>query len=142
MWLSSRAWPAVSAWRGARARTSSSAPWGRCSAGSSWAVLIYVLGTKVFAQPQTRSDVGELLRTTGFAAAPGVLRVLGIVPGLLGDLLLLVVAIWMLVAMVVAVRQALDFTTTWRAVVVCVAGWGVMLVLIAVSGGFMSPVGQ
>ena len=54
----------------------------------------------------------------------------------------LVVAIWMLVAMVVAVRQALDFTTTWRAVVVCVAGWGVMLVLIAVSGGFMSPVGQ
>ena len=107
-----------------------------------WAVLIYVLGTKVFAQPQTRSDVGELLRTTGFAAAPGVVRVLGIVPGLLGDLLLLVVAIWMLVAMVVAVRQALDFTTTWRAVVVCVAGWGVMLVLIAVSGGFMSPVGQ
>ena len=40
-----------------------------------WAVLIYVLGTKVFAQPQTRADVGELLRTTGFAAAPGVLRV-------------------------------------------------------------------
>ena len=107
-----------------------------------WAVLIYVLGTKVFAQPQTRSDVGELLRTTGFAAAPGVLRVLGIVPGLLGDLLFLAVAIWMLVAMVLAVRQALDFTTTWRAVVVCVAGWGVMLVLIAVSGGFMSPVGQ
>ena len=35
----------------------------------------------------------------------------------------------MLVAMVLAVRQALDFTTTWRAVVVCVAGWGVMLVL-------------
>ena len=104
--------------------------------------MIYVLGTKIFAQPQTRADVGELLRTTGFAAAPGVLRVLGILPGLLGDLLLLAVPIWMLVAMVLAVRQALDFTTTWRAVVVCVAGWGVMLVLIAVSGGFMSPVGQ
>jgi hypothetical protein len=103
-----------------------------------WAVLIYVLGTKVFAQPQTSADVGELLRTTGFAAAPGVLRVLGAIPGL-GVLILVAVSIWMLVAMVIAVRQALDFTSTWRAVAVCVAGWLVTLVMIAVIGGFMAP---
>ena len=104
-----------------------------------WAVLIYVLGTKVFAQPQTRADVGELLRTTGFAASPGVLRVFGAIPGL-GVIILVAVSIWMLVAMIVAVRQALDFTTTWRAVGVCVAGWVVTLVMIAVIGGFMAPV--
>jgi hypothetical protein len=103
-----------------------------------WAVLVYVLGTRVFAQPQTSADVGELLRTTGFAAAPGVLRVFGAIPGL-GVLVLLAVSIWMLVAMVVAVRQALDFTSTWRALAVCVAGWVVTLLMIAVIGGFMAP---
>ena len=64
-----------------------------------WAALIYVLGAKVFPQPQTQVDIGELLRTTGFAAGPGVLRVFGIVPGL-GPLILLAVSVWMLVAMV------------------------------------------
>ena len=91
--------------------------------------------------PRRGSDVGELLRTTGFATTPGVLRALGIVPGL-GALILLAVSIWMLVAMVIAVRQALDFTSTWRAVGVCAAGWIVTLVMIAVIGGFMSPVVQ
>jgi hypothetical protein len=106
-----------------------------------WATLTYFLGTKVFAEPQTRSDVGELLRTTGFAAAPGLLRVFGLIPGL--DVLIPVAAsVWMLVAMVIAVRQALDFTTTWRAVAVCVAGWIVTLVMIVVISRAMSLVVQ
>ena len=104
-----------------------------------WAVLIYFLGAKIFPQPQTRVDVGELLRTTGFAAGPGVLRVLGVVPGL-GVLILLAVSLWMLVAMVIAVRQALDFTSTGRAVMVCAAGWVITIITIFVIGGFMSPV--
>ena len=58
-----------------------------------WAALIYVLGAKVFPQPQTQVDIGELLRTTGCAAGPGVLRVFGIVPGL-GPLILLAVSVW------------------------------------------------
>ena len=40
---------------------------------------------------------------------------LGGLPGI-GPIVLGVVSVWMLVAMVLAVRQALDFTTTWRAV--------------------------
>ena len=39
-----------------------------------WAALIYVLGAKVFPQPQTQVDIGELLRTTGFAAGPPLTR--------------------------------------------------------------------
>src|SRR5262245_50618709 len=35
-----------------------------------WAILIYLIGTRLFPEPQTRADVGELLRTTGFASAP------------------------------------------------------------------------
>ena len=79
-------------------------------------------------QPQTQVDIGELLRTTGFAAGPGVLRVFGIVPGLV-PLILLAMSVWMLVAMVIAVRQALDFTSTGRTLMVCAAGWVIMLVL-------------
>ena len=98
-----------------------------------WAVLIYVLGAKVFPQPQTQVDIGELLRTTGFAASPGVLRVLGVVPGL-GVLILLVVSVWMLVAMMIAVRQALDFTSTGRALMVCSAGWVIIIIMSFVIG--------
>ena len=87
-----------------------------------WAFVTYLVGTKILPEPQTRSDVGELLRTIGFSASPGVLLVLGIIPGL-GVFVSLVVSIWMLAAFVVAVRQALDYRSTGRAVAVCAIGW-------------------
>ncbi|MCZ6753197.1 MAG: hypothetical protein O7E51_15395, partial [Acidobacteria bacterium] len=49
-----------------------------------WAFLTYFIGTRLLPEPQTRADVGELLRTTGFSSSPGVLRVLGVVPFLGG----------------------------------------------------------
>jgi len=92
-----------------------------------WAFLTYIIGTRVLAEPQTRADVGELLRTTGFAQAPGILRVFGGIPGL-GPILQSIVGIWMLIAMVIAVRQALDYSTTFRAVGVCLVGWLILIV--------------
>lgn len=92
-----------------------------------WAFLTYIIGTRVLAEPQTRADVGELLRTTGFAQAPGILRAFGGIAGL-GPILLTIVSIWMLVAMVIAVRQALDYSTTGRAVGVCLIGWFISIV--------------
>lgn len=87
-----------------------------------WAFLTYYIGTKFLPEPQTRADLGELLRTIGFSSSPGLIRVLGIIPGL-GGVVFLVASIWMLVAMVIAVRQALDYESTLRAVGVCVIGW-------------------
>jgi hypothetical protein len=102
-----------------------------------WAWLTYFIGTRLLPTPQTHADLGQLLRTTGFSAAPGILRVLGIVP-LLGGLVFFVAGVWMLAAMVVAVRQALDYTSTLRAVGVCVIGWLVygivMLILVRLLG--------
>jgi len=100
---------------------------------------VYIIGTKVLPEPQTRSDLGELLRTTGFAASPGLLRVLGVIP-LIGGLIMPAVTIWMLVAMIIAVRQALDYQSTGRAVVVCLIGWVVFVVILLwsvlmISGG-------
>ena len=87
-----------------------------------WAFLTYYIGTKFLPEPQTRADLGELLRTIGFSSSPGLIRILGIIPGL-GGVVFLVASIWMLVAMVIAVRQALDYESTLRAVGVCVIGW-------------------
>jgi Yip1 domain len=95
-----------------------------------WAYLTYFIGTRFLAEPQTKADLGELLRTIGFSSSPGLLRVLGVIPGL-NQVVFLVAGIWMLVAMIIAVRQALDYTSTWRAIAVCVIGWTVQIVLLA-----------
>jgi hypothetical protein len=93
-----------------------------------WALLTYFIGTKLLPEPQTRADLGELLRTIGFSSSPGVIRVVGFIP-LLGGIAHLVASIWMLVAMVIAVRQALDYQSTWRAVGVCGIGWIVQMII-------------
>ena len=102
-----------------------------------WAFLTYFIGTRLLPEPQTRADQGELLRTIGFSSAPGLIRVLGIIPGLTG-LIFSVAGIWMLVAMVIAVRQALDYKSTWRAIGVCVIGWVIQGVILAVAVSMFS----
>lgn len=108
-----------------------------------WAYLTYLIGTKLLPEPQTKADLGELLRTIGFSSSPGLIRVLGIIPGLSG-VIFLGASIWMLVAMVIAVRQALDYTGTLRAVAVCVIGWIVqtlvLILLFYILGGFPKTV--
>ena len=101
-----------------------------------WAYLTYFIGTKLLPEPQTRADAGELLRTIGFASSPGIIRALGIIPGLSGPIFL-VASIWMLVAMVIAVRQALDYRSTWRAVGVCVVGWIAQALILALLFGIL-----
>ena len=87
-----------------------------------WAYLTYFIGTKFLPEPQTEADLGELLRTIGFASSPGLLRVFYFIPGV-GVLVYLIASFWMLVAMIIAVRQALDYNSTLRAVGVCVIGY-------------------
>jgi hypothetical protein len=105
-----------------------------------WAWLIYFIGTRWLPEPDTNADVGQLLRTVGFGTSPGVLRVLGIVP-LLGELVFVVTAIWTLIAVVVGVRQALDYRSTGRAVGVCIIGWLVQLAFLVVVGGLARRAG-
>ena len=103
-----------------------------------WAYLTYFIGTKFLPEPQTKADLGELLRTIGFSSSPGLIRVLGIIPGL-GVVVFFTASIWMLVAMVIAVRQALDYNSTLRAVGVCVIGWIIqmliLMLLFSILGG-------
>jgi hypothetical protein len=87
-----------------------------------WAFLTYYIGARLLPEPQTKADYGELLRTIGFASSPGIIRILGIIPWI-QTVVFVIAGVWMLVAMVIAVRQALDYSSTWRAVGVCAIGW-------------------
>jgi tetrahydromethanopterin S-methyltransferase subunit G len=106
-----------------------------------WAMLTYYIGTKFLPEPQTKSNLGELLRTIGFSSSPGLIRILGVIAGI-ERLVFSLAAAWMLVAMIIAVKCALDYKSTWRAVGVCLVGWVVQVLiftlLFALSGGLKS----
>ena len=103
-----------------------------------WALLTYEIGTWLLPSPQTHATPGELLRTIGFASAPGIFRFAAVIPGLRAAVFA-VTAVWMLAAMVVAVRQALDYTSTARAITVCGLGWTLALGLALVIGVYFGP---
>jgi hypothetical protein len=102
-------------------------------AWASWSLLTFEVGARLLPGARTHADVGELLRTLGFATSPGLLLVVALTPGLAVPVFVMV-ALWMLVAMVIAVRQALDYTSTLHAVAVCVVGWLLALAMLAVGG--------
>jgi len=91
-----------------------------------WALFIAFVGTRILPEPETESNTGELLRTLGFAYAPGVFYVFASLP-IIGSIVQLLVPLWQLAAMVVAVRQALDFSSTTRAIGVCVVAFFLMV---------------
>jgi hypothetical protein len=101
-----------------------------------WAFLTYLIGTKFLPEPQTKSDIGELLRTIGFASSPGLIRVFGIFPEV-EKLVFPAASVWMIFAMVIAVRQALDYKGTWRAVIVCVIGWAIQIAILLAIFSFL-----
>jgi len=107
-------------------------------AWAAWSLVTYEIGVRILPDTNTRADVGELLRTIGFATAPGILRIFGLVPGL-GVAVFVISAVWMLAAMIVAVRQALDFTSTRRAVAVCGLGWLFAIGFVVLFGVFFGP---
>jgi hypothetical protein len=95
--------------------------------------VVLVVGTRLFPAKTTEADMGQMLRTLGFAEAAGLLGVFGLVPAL-GWIVYAVCSVWILIAMVIAVRQALDYESTTRALVVCIVAWILMLVIQLVAG--------
>ena len=105
-----------------------------------WVSLIATIGTTALAEPQTRSNARELLRTMGYAAAPGVFFAFAAMPAA-APLIIAVVSVWMIAAAVVAVRQALDYRSTGRAIAVCAIGWALSAgMLVAIGLIFARPV--
>ena len=100
-----------------------------------WAFFIAFVGTRILPEPETESNTGELIRTLGFAYAPGLLVVLKVLP-FISNLIDPIVTIMQLAAMTIAVRQALDFNSTVRAVGVCIVAFILMIVALTLFIGF------
>jgi hypothetical protein len=94
-----------------------------------WVYLICIIGTRLLPGPETRADYGRILRAAGFASSPGLIRGAGVIPGI-GPLIHLAGGVWMLAATVFAVRRALNYTSTARAVGVCFIGWIIQTALL------------
>ncbi len=103
-----------------------------------WAYLIYIIGVKLFPEPNTKADHGQLLRTIGFSSAPGLIRIFGFTPDLM-TITFIGGGIWMLVAMIIAVRQALDYESTWRAIGVVVIGFLVQAIILIILLRIFGP---
>ena len=96
-----------------------------------WALVTYIIGAKIFGGTAT---YGEMLRTLGFAQSPNVLLIFtGILGGipLLGGLLRLALLIWVLLAGLIAIRQALD-VGTGKAILTAIIGWIVMVIIVGI----------
>jgi hypothetical protein len=102
-----------------------------------WIGLISAIGTIALPEPETRSSTIELMRTLGFAAAPGVWLVFASMRAV-APLVVAVVAVWMIAATVIGMRQALDYRSTVRAMVVCVAGWVIAFGVLAGVAALLS----
>ena len=100
-----------------------------------WAFFIAFVGTRILPEPETESNTGELIRTLGFAYAPGLLVILKIFP-VIDYFVDPVVVILQLAAMTIAVRQALDFNSTVRAVGVCIVAFILMIIALTLFIGF------
>lgn len=126
-----------------------------------WAFATAVVGTRLLQEPQTRTDVGTVMRLISFASAPGLIRLLGIIPWLggtvfdhtlqigtyemrviptIGGFVIGVASVWMLGAMIVAVRRILDYTTSMRAVGACVIGWVAQYFVMGILMSLRDPV--
>lgn len=96
-----------------------------------WAYITFFVGTKILNTPETHANWGQLARGTAFAQTPGLLRVFGIIP-FIGWLFILVGAVWTLIAMVIAVRQCLDYRSTGRAIGVVLIGVIPYIILVGI----------
>ena len=103
-----------------------------------WALLAWIVGTTILRTKETEADWGQLARTTGFAQTPGILTVFVFIPGIgVGGLIIwFVVTVWRLAAMVIAIRQSLDYTSTLRAFFVIL----IALIPVAIINGIIASV--
>lgn len=96
-----------------------------------WAWITYFVGTKILPTPETHANWGQLARTLGYAQTPGLFKVFGFLP-VIGPIVFFLATIWQLIAAIIAIRQALDYTSTRRAIGVALIGFIAYVVVIGI----------
>lgn len=102
-----------------------------------WAYLTMFLGTRYMPELLTEATYGQMVRTAGFASSPGLFRIFGIVP-YIGTAVFFIAQIWMLLAMVIAVKQALDYRSSFKPFFVSMIGWSIQIAIWFLIGNILN----
>ena len=104
-----------------------------------WAYIVYFVGVKLFPDTKTKTTQFALLRAIGFSSAPGMIRIFGFNEDLM-TVTFIGEAFWMLVCMVVAVKETLNYKSLWKAFGVVIISWFVqafvLLAILAITRNF------
>jgi Yip1 domain len=93
-----------------------------------WAWLAFFVGTVMVPDAGTNTDLASVMRVTGYASAPGVLSIFGLIP-FFGGLASFIGSLWMLASFIVAIRVVMNFDSNGKAALVCIIGWVVKMVI-------------
>ena len=104
-----------------------------------WAYIVYFVGVKLFPDTKTKTTQFALLRAIGFSSAPGIIRIFGFNEDLM-TVTFIGSAFWMLVCMIVAVKETLNYKSLWKAFGVVIISWFVqafiLLAILSVTRNF------
>ena len=110
-----------------------------------WVSVVSLVGGMMLRTGNTQTSWAEIGRVVGFAYTPGILSIFTFVP-FIGWLFPVVAFVWTAAAVTLAVRQALDFESTGRAIVVvlisAVIGFIPWVIVVAIQLAVVSGTGS
>ena len=78
-----------------------------------WAILIFVIGVKIFPDKQTKVSIKKVLTGVGFAHAPGLLRFFAITPELMIPIIFLT-QFWIFASLIISKREILNLKSNFK----------------------------
>ena len=78
-----------------------------------WAILIFVIGVKLFPDKQTKVSFKKVLTAVGYAHAPGLLRFFAITPELMVPIIFLT-QFWIFAALIISTKQVLVLKSNFK----------------------------
>jgi hypothetical protein len=100
-----------------------------------FSAFIFFVGTRFLKTSETEADMGQVLRTLGFADSPGILAIVGIIP-ILGPIVAAIASLWVLVASIIGVRQALEMSTGRAIATIIIAAIAEAIVVVILAAIF------
>jgi hypothetical protein len=87
-----------------------------------WAFSVFFLGTRILGEMLEGADRKTVMRVVAFASAPGVIRLLGVIPKTT-IIILIISSVWILIATVIGLRKIFTQADTLKIAAVCVGTW-------------------
>tara|TARA_Y100000816_G_C26063428_1_gene558649 strand:+ start:107 stop:652 length:546 start_codon:yes stop_codon:yes gene_type:complete len=78
-----------------------------------WAILIYVIGVKIFPDKDIKTPFKKILITVGYAHSPGLIRFFAVTPEMAIPVILLT-QFWIFASLIIATKQVLNLKSNFK----------------------------